>query len=633
MRQVKALFALVGLVVPLCLGLGASAAHAAGPGYNVFVGYADDLRSGTSQSPTPWAGSSGVIFEGAASGNDAGAVRVANTTALAETVDFVTVSLGGCTFDLWPHGQALPAGGQLIFTQTVPGASNGCSPGTTTGPSNLDTSDIGPGGAGWAFNCTQSSVIPQVTVSVNGVATTYNDTGQVLNTNGVDAAGCGRPGFPPGNETTQWVSIGQPPCPRGAELTLAPPSQSVPVGDAATVTANFAACGSPLQGAAVNFTVLSGPNAGLSGSAVADGAGNASFSYSSAVTGTDTVQASVTNLAGTITSNTVTVVWQRRPTTLVYNGAISSDYNDPATVSATLTDSETGAPIPGASVVFTLNGSESCVATTNAAGTASCSITPQEAPGGYTVTASYGGDATHQPSSTTAAFTVTTEESSITSTAALQLFAQGGTATLSSTLSDPDGGGPIPAKAVTMTLRSGSGAQSCTATTGPSGTATCSINPVTVALGPQPVTDVFAGDVFYRPASNTQRALVFAFSRGGSFVVGDQSQTGTVTFWGAQWAKVNSLSGGSAPSSFKGFEDSPPRPGCGTTWTTDPGNSTPPPAAPLPSYMAVIVASTVSKSGPTISGNTVHVVIVQTNPGYEPNPGHAGTGMVVATVC
>jgi hypothetical protein len=36
---------------------------------------------------------------------------------------------------------------------------------------------------------------------------------------------------------------------------------------------------------------------------------------------------------------------------------------------------------------------------------------------------------------------------------------------------------------------------------------------------------------------------------------------------------------------------------------------------------------------PQISGETPHIVIVQTDPGYEANPGHAGTGAVVAAVC
>jgi len=106
-----------------------------------------------------------------------------------------------------------------------------------------------------------------------------------------------------------------------------------------------------------------------------------------------------------------------------------------------------------------------------------------------------------------------------------------------------------------------------------------------------------------------------------------------VTFWGAQWSKLNTLSGGSAPAAFKGFEDTPSTAACGTQWSTDPGNSTPPPPGPLPAFMAVVVSSSISQSGSTISGDTVHIVVVRTNPGYQPNPGHAGTGTVVAQIC
>jgi uncharacterized repeat protein (TIGR01451 family) len=133
---------------------------------------------------------------------------------------------------------------------------------------------------------------------------------------------------------------------------------------------------------------------------------------------------------------------------------------------------------------------------------------------------------------------------------------------------------------------------------------------------------------------STTRATVFTMGTGGgAFVVGDLSATGSVTFWGAQWWKLNSLSGGSAPAAFKGFASAPASPACGVNWTTAPGNSPPPPAGPLPALMGVIVSSSISQSGSTISGNTVHIVIVQTNPGYDANPGHAGTGTVIATYC
>jgi uncharacterized repeat protein (TIGR01451 family) len=139
-------------------------------------------------------------------------------------------------------------------------------------------------------------------------------------------------------------------------------------------------------------------------------------------------------------------------------------------------------------------------------------------------------------------------------------------------------------------------------------------------------------------SNNNSSASAFVYcvvAGGGNFVIGDNNASVgvSVTFWGARWWKLNSLTGGAAPASFKGFAKSPSTVTCGTDWTTSPGNSAPPPPGPLPSFMAVIVASSINQSGSTISGNTVHMVIVRTNPGYEPNPGHPGTGTVVAQIC
>ena len=132
--------------------------------------------------------------------------------------------------------------------------------------------------------------------------------------------------------------------------------------------------------------------------------------------------------------------------------------------------------------------------------------------------------------------------------------------------------------------------------------------------------------------------LIFAFAPGGgSFVAGDDSSGvgKTVTFWGAQWAKSNSLSGGSAPASFKGYAQSPATPTCGAAWTSAPGtgNSSSAPAGPLPAYMGVIAAGSAQQNGSSVSGTTPHIVVVKTNAGYAPDPGHAGTGAVVAQVC
>ena len=73
-------------------------------------------------------------------------------------------------------------------------------------------------------------------------------------------------------------------------------------------------------------------------------------------------------------------------------------------------------------------------------------------------------------------------------------------------------------------------------------------------------------DVGGSTATTACKVLVFAFAPGGgSFVIGDNnSGNGTsVTFWGAQWWKLNSLTGGAAPASFKGFALNPPTPSCG----------------------------------------------------------------------
>ncbi|MHB8659897.1 MAG: hypothetical protein ACYC91_18530 [Solirubrobacteraceae bacterium] len=45
------------------------------------------------------------------------------------------------------------------------------------------------------------------------------------------------------------------------------------------------------------------------------------------------------------------------------------------------------------------------------------------------------------------------------------------------------------------------------------------------------------------------------------------------------------------------------------------------------------MTSNVTKSGRTISGNTTHIVVVKTNPGYAPDPSHYGTGTIVARYC
>src|SRR6267378_5098390 len=134
--------------------------------------------------------------------------------------------------------------------------------------------------------------------------------------------------------------------------------------------------------------------------------------------------------------------------------------------------------------------------------------------------------------------------------------------------------------------------------------------------------------------------FAFATGRGAAFVIGDlEAGLGNhVTWWSSQWANINLMSGGTPPNSMKGFagfEDNflgLPPPNCGGSWSTDTGNSTPPPPS-VPKFMGVIVSSMVTQSGSVISGNIKQVVVVRTDPGYAPDPGHTGTGTEIAIVC
>ncbi len=123
-------------------------------------------------------------------------------------------------------------------------------------------------------------------------------------------------------------------------------------------------------------------------------------------------------------------------------------------------------------------------------------------------------------------------------------------------------------------------------------------------------------------------------SRGGAGTT--YTNGATVNFWGSQLWKTNQFSGvNNAPASMKGYIHNAPtlNPlGCGSTWTSDPGDSSHPPST-IPEYMVVVVSSWINQSGSTESGNIEHLVVVSVAPGYGPAPGHDGYGKIIATIC
>ena len=281
--------------------LGAATPGEAATGIGVFVGYADSVRA-AGEFPNPWDGSPNVTFDGCTPSTactfDAGTVRVENDRTSSVMIDQLSVHIGACLYT-WSgprYPVTLAPGASLVTTQRSASGVGGC---TGPDPSDFDTSDIP------SVTCIPDGILPVVDVTVDGITTSSTDTGQVLNTGGVDPARCVG-----SNESTEWVPIGSKPCP-GQTLSLTPATQTQPVGTTATVSATFKnVCGNPLSGVLVKFKVIAGPNGGVIGSGIADVGGTANFTYSSLLPGTDSVQASVTNSVGfTTASNTVAVIW------------------------------------------------------------------------------------------------------------------------------------------------------------------------------------------------------------------------------------------------------------------------------------------------------------------------------------
>ncbi len=392
-------------------------------------------------------------------------------------------------------------------------------------------------------------------------------------------------------------------------------------------------CTTPAVGfsGSVNCTTLSIPSSG-----------SASFTLVVKVVNTVPAGTTFTNTASVTSTSgdpngsndsASVVTAMLRPTMLVYTGDTSQDYHDAATVSFVLEDALLGTPIAGKSVDLSL-GTQTATVTTDASGVASASIVITQIPGPSMVSASFAGDSEYVDSTASEPFTITREETTVTYTGDT-LIANGQPVHLKGVLLE-DGAVAISGRLLSFTLGSGASAQTCSGTTDVTGTASCVINVAAQPLGPGQVGVDFAGDAYYLPSSNSAATIVFAFLDQGSFVVGNNSASGTVTFWGSKWSSTNSLTGGAAPNAFKGFAStiSTTPPACGSSWTTKTGNSSVPPVpGAVPSYMGVVVASGVTSTGSVIAGNSVSIVIVHTDPGYLNDPGHPGTGTVVAVYC
>ena len=261
-------------------------------------------------------------------------------------------------------------------------------------------------------------------------------------------------------------------------------------------------------------------------------------------------------------------------------------------------------------------------------------------PGPYTLTAIFGGALNFKAASASTPFTINKEETSTAYTGPTFILQGGSGATLTGTLlEDGNASTPIAGRTLALTL----GTQTCTGTTNASGVGQCTIV-FTGPLGPQPLTARFTGDDYYLPSPDTtHNAVVFAFPSRGAFTLGDvtvaqATPTTSVTWWADNWSALNLVSTGPGPSSFKGFAGtvslptSTPPSACGGNWASLPGNS-PPPTSGVPSYMGVLVAGSVTKSGNDVTGTTVQIVVIKIRPGYAPSPTSHGTGTILGMYC
>ena len=256
---------------------------------SLYVGYADGLRPAGSIFPFPWLGSPNVIFIGSGAPFDAGALRLDNNSDTPMTFDSITVDLPSqAHFDIWPHGQVLPAHQILILTQTA--------------FFNFDTSDFsGCGG--------NDGVIPAVNVTQGGVTTTFKDTGQILNTFGFDLA-CR------GNESQSWTRIGgggaaiNTPLPPAISLSLAPttlPGATVGQTQRLIVTA-LDGSGQPVPSLAVTLGVFGANTQHVNGTT--NSAGVVTLSYVGLNAGTDTIDAIAFISGLRAASNQLSLTWK-----------------------------------------------------------------------------------------------------------------------------------------------------------------------------------------------------------------------------------------------------------------------------------------------------------------------------------
>jgi hypothetical protein len=293
-----------------------------------------------------------------------------------------------------------------------------------------------------------------------------------------------------------------------------------------TLTTDTPTTGTPLPTKVVTFTVGSGTTAqSCSGTTDVNGSVSCPITTVDQPSGSEPITVTFAGDSYDTPITTTSTLSVTEPTTLTVNPTTVS-YGGTTTVSGTLTDTNLNQPVSNEPVTFTVNNTETCTGTTDSNGFASCTVTPAESTGNYTVNGSFTGDTT-QPvpltsSTNSAAFVVTPAVTTLTYTGA-NSTTNGQPVTVSGVLTT--GSTPLPNQLVTLTLGSGGSAESCAGTTGSTGAVSCTIPSVNQPLGPNPVSATYPGTNNYQPASATSTVQVGPAQVSTSLTV--SSATGT----------------------------------------------------------------------------------------------------------
>jgi hypothetical protein len=302
-------------------------------------------------------------------------------------------------------------------------------------------------------------------------------------------------------------------------ISVSPLDATNPVGTSHTVTANVhdVSGAPPVAGQHVDFSVT-GVNAGATGvcapvDCISGADGNVAFTYSDANgAGDDTIKASFTDAVGSLQTATAQKHWTGvvavDDTSTTYGGDATVQYSDSAQLSATLLDTTTATPLPGATLNFTL-GTQSASAVTDATGVGSTPLVVTQMPGSVaSVDTAYAGDATHAASSDSDPFSIALEDCSVTYTGDTAATSPTAT-TLSAQFGELDASpGDWSNKTVTFTVvDSALVSQTFPASTNAAGVASIAAD---LAPGTYTISTAFAGDAFYSPCAGTDASVTVA---------------------------------------------------------------------------------------------------------------------------